>query len=605
MSFSLGVILAHHDIQVPDLPLAAVRQLVDGGGESLCEYWREMTFGHVDLQPTYYSCEVVPDHLDLGPAGRGESIRKAYEAVKATAGEAVAAHDGFLVLFHPGSFVVANPKAAEPGQAAVLSGGVNGGTTSAPNGVRAVLSGTDGSHTFLAHELGHVLGFRHSFGLLNDGIHYQAPTVDAAGNQLPDPFPRAVSHEYGDPVDIMSGLRFGYRWLDSVNNVEVRSSPTFVGATIDGWPGLGPTMSLGPGLSPAVLHQVHPDWLPDGSVSTYASVPCEGRLEPAHGAHRGPRLAVLTTAETTEGRGRLYLEWRPAMGWDQGLATTEDGQEDRAGLVVHELADTPNLGVRSWYRGVVPVPEGADTDLDVFGTPYRVTVLGSGPGVVRFRVTHQDGRSVRLDLHLHSEIVEGRDVLTKRTPCGHTVRWGRWIVRPSATVRAVVTGLGGTGQPTDVPVSLDWWITSQPVAGAGGTVGVDALGGTTVDYSFTSEPGGRDLLLTGRTGETYELPLQVRANDGEGSIEAEKVIAMRGEFVGFHPDGRGAIEYCFERVAYERLRLRRRDLLVPPDLDLGPLRRWYLQRDVRLRQLAVRHPIETEFLRDVIRSYGR
>lgn len=602
MSFSLGVIVAHHDTQVPGLPVAAVRQLVDGGGESLREYWREMTFGNVDLLPTYYTCEVTLDHRDLGAAGRTESIRKAYETVRATVGEAAAAHDGYLVLCHPGPFVVANPQAGEPGQTAMLAGEVNGGTASAPNGARAVLSGTRGSHTFLAHELGHVLGFRHSFGLLNDGIHYGAPTLDAAGNQISDPFPRAVSHEYGDPVDIMSAESFGHRWLDSVNTVWVQASPSFAGSTIDGWPGSAPTSALGPGLSPAVLHQVHPEWLPDGSVSTYASVPCEGRLEPARGAHQGPRLAVLTTKETTEGRGRLYLEWRPAVGWDQGLATTEDGQEDRAGLVVHELADTPNLGVRPWYRGVVPVPEGADTDLDVFGTPYRVTVLGSGPGVVRFRVSQQDGRSVRLDVHLHSEIVDGRDVLTKRTPCGHTVQWGRWILRPSATVRAVVAGLGGTGQPTDVPVSLNWWISSVAVGDTDGTLGVAHFGGTALTYAFTSTPGGRDLLLRGETGETYELPLRIRATDGEGNVEATTAIALRGEFVGFHPDGRGAIEACFERVAYERLRLRPRDLLVPPDPGLGPRRRWQLERDARLRRLADEHPIETEFLRDVIRS---
>lgn len=588
MSFSLGVIVARNDSSADRLPMAAARRLVDGGAESLREYWRQMTYGHVDLIPTYYEVDVT---LDATDGDRSVSVAKAYAAALLAAGDRVMDHEGFLIIIHPATFVVPNPKAGEPNEPATLPTAVNGGAASAPNGVTAAISGSDGSHSFLAHELGHVLGLRHSYGLLNNGIHSGEP-VDGK---------LAASHEYGDPADIMSAESFGNRRVDVVNPTAVLSSPHFAGTPIEGWLGTGPSSSLGPGLSPALLHQVHPEWLPSGEVRTFDTTPFEATVEPSHGAHRGARLVVLTEAETVEGRGRIYLEWRPAVGWDAGLASVEDGQEDRAGLIVHELADTQNQGVRTWYRGVVPVPVGVDPDLDVFGTPYRVTVLGSGPGTVRFRVGRRDGRWARLDVLLDHDIVDGRDVVISQTPCGHQVRWGRWILRPRATIRAVLAGLGGTGQSSDAPTRLRWSVNGTSVFGFDGRVRVSALGGTVADYQLTAGPDGRDLLLIGQAGETYELPVRIVATDDAGDVEASSVIAFRGEQTGFHPDDRGAVETCFERIAYDKLRLHRRDLLMPPQ-DLGDRRRWQLDREVRLRRLTLEHPVETTFLRQVIRS---
>ena len=49
-------------------------------------------------------------------------------------------------------------------------------------------------HTFMCHELGHTLGFEHTFGLDNNRADWN-PTDDTI----------VVGPEYGSPYDLMSG----------------------------------------------------------------------------------------------------------------------------------------------------------------------------------------------------------------------------------------------------------------------------------------------------------------------------------------------------------------------------------------------------------------
>ena len=53
----------------------------------------------------------------------------------------------------------------------------------------------------------------------------------------------------------------------------------------------------------------------------------------------------------------------------------------RQAVVVHALADTPDEGVRCWYRGQLPIPLGTESTLAIAGTRLVVKVTAVAPPV--------------------------------------------------------------------------------------------------------------------------------------------------------------------------------------------------------------------------------
>jgi hypothetical protein len=65
------------------------------------------------------------------------------------------------------------------------------------------------------------------------------------------------------------------------------------------------------------------------------------RLNAAGGSGGPIKLLALHPAdEDVQGRGRCYVEYRQAIGWDAGLDSSSDDL-GRQAIVVHALADTP------------------------------------------------------------------------------------------------------------------------------------------------------------------------------------------------------------------------------------------------------------------------
>ena len=67
---------------------------------------------------------------------------------------------------------MANPQAGQPGQPATITAGFDGGSATVAGFPVAVLPAMPSDHTFMCHEVGHVLGFTHSFGLDNNGTDW-------------------------------------------------------------------------------------------------------------------------------------------------------------------------------------------------------------------------------------------------------------------------------------------------------------------------------------------------------------------------------------------------------------------------------------------------
>ena len=135
--------------------------------------------------------------------------------------------------------------------------------------------------SFYLHEFGHVLGFRHSIGLPNDGD-------GSPGHPW-----------YGDPFDIMSGLNFA-SLLGNPGSTHYIGRPTFsTDATITGWPINQNDLAndcktvQGPEPARAHVHFFDPAACPAGTVREYW-LPPTGLQAPIRATLSGAALHSLT-----------------------------------------------------------------------------------------------------------------------------------------------------------------------------------------------------------------------------------------------------------------------------------------------------------------------
>ena len=347
----LAILRARHDGTTPYISNDACLKMLyhSSAGRAVLDYWSGVTEGYLDFQGSALM-PWVDITLPKGDVSRGTQFNLAYAATDALSpNDDLSAYDGYVVLSLPGT-------------------AIDGGSSSS-NGRRfSALPIASANHTFMCHELGHTLGFGHSYGLLNNGIDWDGQA------------PWDVANVYGDPYDIMSSGLFGARWLDP-DVAHTTSNPTFTGAAVPGWPNAG-AFSMGPAPARAHLHL----WDPASLQNTVrnVAVPNAGtsykeRLVAAGGSAGGVKLIALHPAdEDAQGRGRCYVEYRQAVGWDAGLDAS-GSDLGRQAVVVHALADTPDEGIRCWYRGQLPIPIGGESTLAIAGTRLVVKAAAVAP----------------------------------------------------------------------------------------------------------------------------------------------------------------------------------------------------------------------------------
>jgi hypothetical protein len=369
--------------------------------------------------------------------------------------------------------------------------------------------GSADAHSFYCHEFGHVLGFDHSYGLMNSGADWSDDGV-------------AQQYEvYGDPYDLMSSASFG--GADPTTTL----SMTFAGFSA--------ASSAGPMLARAQLHFARPLALErtgkvrhvyeDGDVGIFP-------LYPAGNGEDGKcELVVFHPRDEDAGaRGRVYVEYRQPFGtspgtrWDQGLAE-KDKARDRRGVVVHVVKDAPGTSIPVvWYAGRVCFPS-PDADVAV-STPQGtavVTVSGEqmpsrAPTYVRVRVTRQASARVVV-------MVKTRDATTvtqsekRRIPgwdFAGEFSWERRETVRTATYTPVVTGLGGSGSIDAEPiVKVQWYVGGIMLVADKGTHTVQMPGmAQPVHLHYTIDKDTRALKLHNEPADgSFAVPVQASASD--------------------------------------------------------------------------------------------
>ncbi len=511
--------------------------------QSVLSYWSDVTGDWLDFADSavfpWVSITVPPNATD-----RVSTASAAIAAVRAAnpGQDPLAGFDGALVLLHPGRGDVANPRAAEPGQPAVLTNtGFDGGSSSIGSFPFSLVPTMPSDHTFTCHELGHTLGLGHSFGLECSGIDYANSG--------------AVGPEYGSPYDLMSSATFGSR--SGVGGGPAYSAdPTFAGPVGTSWVG---SSQAGPALSRANLHR----WWPDAIAASTIDAPF-----PAPGTssvHRiaratstsGHTLLVLHPAdEAASGAGRVYVEYRTADGWDRGLGQTGSGLA-RAGVVVHTLEDVPNVGPRTWYRGSIADGD-PDADLRLATRPLVVTVSdrgADGEHWVELTVTTSTSQTATVTVESEDTIDHGTITSRRQTPCHDTVTTGTWYTRTKGTCRVTTTGL--EPDVTAPVVAVDWTAGGVPVPVGSTGMQVPSVDGVLRQVTCATDPTTRELAIFSEPGETYTIEVAASVSTSDPAVgttarvDAVATFTPPGSFTGLHPESIAALGRCLAQKAHE------------------------------------------------------
>lgn len=418
-----------------------------------------------------------------------------------------------------------------------------------------------GNHTFFCHELGHVLGFHHSYGVYNNGIDWDGKP------------PWDQGQVYGDPYDLMSSASFGTRNLDKTLTVWV-STPSFTGALPEGWPNSN-AASMGPPPSPAHVHQWDAQAFPPGTVKEL-SYPTSGqayRIRLVAAGKNSPATSLLVLhppGEDAEGRFRCYVEYRSRDAWDRGLHESTTDLARRA-VVVHTLNNTPDDGVRCWYRGHILVPTETDTDLAPAFTPLvvRVVDVDEEAGVVEVEIRTSAPREIEIQArHLRTLLLTSDEELLS-TSCGDTIVSATRTYKSTSHYRASTRGYGGAGDPGVVTPVITWTVAGRTLTVGTGAVDVSAAEGTfTIQYELTADPN--ELTLIGRGGERYNAPITAAATEPHGEFEhrANDSFDPIGWTSGFSAQDLAKLDDCITRKL-QRVFIRKFDWILPPLEDDG------------------------------------
>ncbi|TDQ53732.1 hypothetical protein [Actinorugispora endophytica] len=527
--------------RTPDRPLGSVYQEVVGpqGRRSLLRFWRDASLGHLDLRGSRLSPVLGIDVADVVDAdsprdgrgdpewrlSRGRMLAAALAAARAR-GVDTQAFTAFVVVVRQGRLRFGGREVAP------FTGGAVGTAAIVPIGA---------DHFTFAHEIGHALGFPHTWGVRTPAWGWFDPPFD-------------LTREYGDPFCV-TGRVFAEHdsaWLER-NPVHVD------------WPG---STFTSPGAAPA-LATVHVVWpgapAEDRCVRRLAheewtgGAPRPFRLHPA--GDRTPGRAKLVVLEGSgppatlgpgeagppvDPRDTYYVEYRPRRGWDRSLVT-DPAHRARAcpAVVVHQLRDTSSCvpprdregrrvpgydsslpacargegadtgegrlrsdGVQLHFRARVPVPGPLSADWHDGASPYLrvvdaapdhswVDVVVGPPVRSSFRDLLPLGvpsmREVRRE-----RLYGGRDRIT--APCfPQGMDSAFWVdaVTLEQALGVEPRGYGGGTGPTGDDPALSWTVAGRPVR-------VPAIG----------EPDARGTVVGTARVQRYEGGVRPTVRDG-------------------------------------------------------------------------------------------
>ncbi|MEO8725588.1 MAG: hypothetical protein ABI383_05650 [Acidobacteriaceae bacterium] len=508
----VAVILVRHD-NSPAPSLADCRDLFLTGDSSLARYFDDNTerwfdFAAFDFFGWY---DVI---LAAPPDARG-NLRDAAKAAASNAGVNLGQYDSFIVVASPGKAQGPNPALANDPAAlpAMVLRGYDAGADGIGPGHSAVLVAFE-SRTFFCHEFAHVLGFNHTYGLLNHGIDWAGTGVTG--------FP------YGDPYDLMSSASFG----------DANPAPTFNLPATEAKAGFPGALSAGPMLSRAQLHFFFPLALETAGKVRHVTQGSEGALFALSHAGSGEagaaELVVYHPAnEDSAAHGRVYIEYRhhfeqfsdPLSKWDQALSSSGDSRI-RGGVIVHTVKDlSDGSGTAVWYAGRIVFPS-ADCDVNVETDHGTVCVTVSDASIhesppvhVTCRITSTlAAKRVSIATSIADDVKT--TVLEQRSIPGWDFA-GKFDWVRTATARTEVytptsAGLGGDGSPDKASVvNVYWYLENYMFTGNSGAMSILPPGGlraVKVKYEIVPETGVLTLTSDPADG-AYVLRVTASASD--------------------------------------------------------------------------------------------
>lgn len=553
----VGILRARHDMALPYIPDQACISMImtNATHHAMLDYWSYNTYGYLDfLNSALFPW--VDITITADDVSRQTQVKNAYDATKAIPNNNVDDFDAYFLLTYPGRMTIPNPKAGQPGEPRTIVLDFDGGAGPVANNKPAcAIPVMNADLTFMCHEMGHVLGFGHSYGVLNNGIDWDGKPPYDEGNV------------YGDPYDIMSSATFGTHNLDP-KKPKYYGSPIFAGPSHPQWP-VEPKINMGPAPAGAHLHLWDAASVPANRIlnmSVPGGVGVRNVRVYARSVNSSPHLVIIHPAnEDPEGRGRCYVEFRISKGWDLGMDVYGNDLA-RQGVAVHTLADTPDEGVRCWYRGHIPVPVEIDSDLQVQGTPIVVRVIDQdiNEGYVDIEISTAKQRGVDISVTRKNEEVTVTNPQEMSTPCGDRIVYGTHILQSLYFFMPSAYGYGGIGAPDAKPPKVSWKIKGVAISGTG-SLNIDE---SVYPVNYTVDPITGELSLSSNAGDRYSLPLQVTVTEADDTTptSATSVFNPPGWFDGFSAADGAKLERCMGKYL-QTAKLRRRDLLIPPGPD--------------------------------------
>ncbi len=525
---------------------ACIQMMMTGPG-SVFRYWSDTTGGYLDFEGSALQPWVdipVASMPPAAPVAREVTGLAAFNATRALPGGAVLdGFDAYVVLLHPGTFPMPNPAAGQPGQPATLDISHAGGAGYSLNGKPAcTLPVIPNSHTYFCHEVGHILGLDHSFGLLNDGND---------GDGRP---PYVLTTAYGDPVDMMSAETFATR-NDDPSGPRYRGSPVFVPTLPTGWPNPQRT-SAGPMMSRAGLHHWDPQSIPPDKVVEFpwleGSQVVRFRLGSASRTTPFPTLAVFRPpgeAILPAGEFRTYVEYRTADGWDRGLETTGDDLA-RQGVFVHQLMTEGAVTV-NWYRGRIVVPLGPNQDVAPRWMPFTFRVIDVEDNLdsVGIEVSLSPERKVDLDVDHATEAISTTGELTFVDQCGDELVSATRQWRSTTSMRLRVRGYARVSEPWVKTPSVTWTVGGLALASDTGTLSVPTPGGF-ANVGYAVDLDAARLTLTHEDTLPVTVPVEVAVSEPGGDYRVVKTATMTGlgAVTGLSEDDQARLTACIARL---------------------------------------------------------